>query len=102
VFIAESSLSTGRQWRDQIREAVRSSHVAILLITRASLHSTWVLAEAGACAMQGVPTIVLHDGVTPREIPAPLRGAVAIEPARQPARWLGVVTRRPSPDLAGA
>ena len=94
VFLAESSLSSGQQWRDQIRDAVRSSRRAILLLTRSSLHSSWVLAEAGALASQHTPTIVLFDGVPRDEIPVPLRTAAATEPANQPERWLDVVDHR--------
>jgi hypothetical protein len=100
VFIAESSLSSGRQWREQIRDAVRSSRSAVLLITRASLRSTWVLAEAGALASQGIPTVILYDGVATSEIPAPLRHSAVIEPALQPDRWLDIVGHRASPEPA--
>ena len=103
VFIAESSLSTGRQWREQIREAVRSSRAAVLLLTRASCNSTWVLAEAGALASQRVPTIVLFDGLKAGEIPGPLRNVEATEPAAQPDRWLETAQRLGSPEnQAGA
>jgi hypothetical protein len=98
VFLAESSLSTGRQWRAQVREAVRSSRSGVLLLTPASIKSTWVLAEAGALANQGTPMIVLHDGVKASEIPKPLQDAVAIEPADQSDKWLDIVARRVSPE----
>ena len=93
-FIAESSLSSASQWRDQLRTAVRSSRRAILVLTPSSLHSTWVLAEAGALASQRTPTVVLFDGVHPDSIPGPLRNVAATEPAQQPERWLDLVDFR--------
>ena len=97
VFLAPSSLSTGRQWRDQLREAVRSTRSAALLVTPASMRSPWVMAEAGAFAAQGTPMFVLYDGVSTADIPSPLRRATAIEPARMPERWLHHFTASAAP-----
>jgi hypothetical protein len=99
VFLAESSLNTGRQWREQLRDAVRSSRAAILLITRSSVHSSWVLAEAGALAMQNTPMVVVLDGIQAHELPGPLRNAAATEPVTESQRWLDAVDSRVrSPD----
>jgi hypothetical protein len=94
VFLAESSLNTGRQWREQVRDAVRSSRRAVLLITATSVHSTWVLAEAGALASQRTPTIVLLDGVQTADLPAPLRKVSLVYRADEPERWLSKVDFR--------
>jgi hypothetical protein len=91
VFLAESSLSSTRQWREQIRDAVRSSRTAVLLITASSARSAWVMAEAGALGAQGVPTVVLLDGIEPGEMPGPLRMAAATEPVSRPDRWVDTV-----------
>jgi hypothetical protein len=91
VFIAESSLIAGQQWRDQLRKAIRSSRSALFLLTRSSAHSAWVLAEAGALASQGTPGIGLFEGIEMQEIPLPLRDAFPMEPATQPERWLRVL-----------
>jgi hypothetical protein len=91
VFLAESSLSSTRQWREQIRDAVRSSRTAILLITPCSARSAWVMAEAGALAVQEVPTVVLLDGMEPEHMPEPLRTVATIEPANRPDLWLETV-----------
>ena len=92
--MAESSLNSSRQWREQILDALSTSRCAVLLITEASVHSTWVLAEAGAIASQRTPAFVLYDGMEETGIPAPLRDAAATAPARAPARWLDAVERR--------
>ena len=91
VFLAESSLNTGRQWRDQVRDAVLSSRTGILLVTRNSLHSTWVLAEAGAFASQRTPTLVLLEGVAESEVPTPVRHAAATIPAENTDSWLAQI-----------
>jgi hypothetical protein len=93
TFLAESSLSTSRPWRDQLRDAVRSARAAVLLITPNSIDSSWVLAEAGAFASLATPTYVLYDGVAGAAIPKPLLHAEAIEPTIEPERWLDLVAR---------
>jgi hypothetical protein len=93
TFLAESSLGTSRPWRDQLRDAVRSSRAAVLLITPSSIASSWVFAEAGAFASQATPTYVLFEGLEAAAIPRPLLHVEAIEPASEPLRWLHLVAR---------
>lgn len=86
VFLAESSLTAGRQWREQLRDAVQAARRALLLVTPSSIGSSWVLAEAGAFAWARKPTLLLLAGVERAALPAPLQGA-SFETADDGTAW---------------
>ncbi|MDX1981559.1 MAG: toll/interleukin-1 receptor domain-containing protein, partial [Bryobacteraceae bacterium] len=47
-FLASRNLEAGRLWQEEIRQALVLSRVAVLVLTPASIRSSWVMCEAGA------------------------------------------------------
>lgn len=70
-FLSNRSLEAGQLWQEEIRQALVESRVAVLLLTPASIRSSWVMCEAGACWALGkaiVPALVNVDVLMAPEI----------------------------------
>lgn len=71
-FLAEITLTAGRLWADELRGALLSSRVGVILLTPKSVASAWVHAEVGAMwalRRRVVPVLV---GLTPDDVPSSL------------------------------
>lgn len=57
VFMAGTDLTPGSEWSDDIRDRLRDSKSAVILLTHDSKDRQWVMAEAGALWALGVPFV---------------------------------------------
>ena len=65
-FMADLSIKPGEEWSDTIRQELRASTAALLLLTPHSVERPWVMAEAGALWALEIPFVpavqyVSHD-----------------------------------------
>lgn len=65
-----SSLETGDQWENAIRNTMAECHAVVVLLTPAMLESPWLAVEVGAAIAWDKPIYVLYDGVMLTQIPA--------------------------------
>ena len=71
-FVSGSNISAGTEWNHEIRDALRKSHVLILLFTNPSQNWDWCLYEAGLFTrldhedVHSVVSLFHSDGVAPR------------------------------------
>jgi len=73
----ERSISPGTKWFDAIENGIRDSRGVIVLVTKASRRSEWVIYEYSLARGAGIPVIaVLADGTA---IPAPLQPFQAVK-----------------------
>jgi hypothetical protein len=70
-FLANTSISAGSLWNDELRLALRASRRLVLIASGQAAESSWVLSEIGAAWMLGLPIIVVPTGDVPW-VPSPL------------------------------
>jgi len=72
VFVS-SLIPPGKNWLKELEEALASSQLFLVLCSRVSVCSPWVLYEVGAGSGKGVLILpVCHGGLAPGNIPEPL------------------------------
>jgi len=61
------------EWKNVLRERLRDADAVLILVTPASLSSSWTMAELGMA--EGFDRVILPvvAGLKPRDLPAPLR-----------------------------
>jgi TIR domain len=64
-FLANTSISAGSLWNDELRVALRASRRLVLVASGQAAESSWVLSEIGAAWMLGLPIIVVPTGDIP-------------------------------------
>lgn len=57
VFLSSDNIPAGAKWRDELHEAMRNSRVVLVILTRNSLTSQWVLFEISASKALGNPML---------------------------------------------
>lgn len=104
-FMAERSLQPGEKWENRLRTELRNAREVLILFTRHSIASEWVLTELGAAWALDKPVIPCIRGVSAIELPGPAQTfqARCLESAndvqalsRESAIRLGKVTTQPS------
>lgn len=68
-FLAAKALRAGTMWMEKVRDALRSCRVVVLLLTRNSYSSPWVMSEAGAAWGLGKPLVPVMQGMPTGEWP---------------------------------
>lgn len=71
-FLAEKSIAAGKEWDQEIRDAIRRSERMLVLITPQSRESVWVAAEVGAAWILDMAVIPALQGVDPNELRGPI------------------------------
>jgi hypothetical protein len=71
-FLAEKSIGAGKEWDQEIRNAIRQSERMLVLITPQSRESVWVAAEIGAAWILDMAVIPALQGVDPGELHGPI------------------------------
>jgi hypothetical protein len=82
IFVSSDSetIQAGSKWLDEIDKALRKADLQIVLCSKESVEKPWVNFEAGAVWTQEKTVIPLcHAGLTPKELPFPLRSLQAID-----------------------
>jgi hypothetical protein len=64
-FLANTSISAGSLWNDELRVALQSSRCLLLLASEASADSSWVLSEVGAAWILDIPILLVPTGESP-------------------------------------
>jgi hypothetical protein len=70
-FLANTSISAGSLWNDELRVALKASRRLVLVASGQAAESSWVLSEIGAAWMLGLPIIVVPTGDVPW-VPGPI------------------------------
>ena len=68
-FLSEKDIRAGKIWREEIRDALWSSRVVVVLLTPDSVKSKWVMCEAGAFWVLKKPLIPAYVYVEIDELP---------------------------------
>lgn len=85
VFMAAASLSPGQDWAETIKQNLRASNTVIVLASKASISSPFVLFEAGgAFFLEGKKIIPIIWDIEPTELPAWLSRYQALDLRRLP------------------
>lgn len=71
-FMAEKDIRASGDWTEEIRGALHSSEIILLLLTQRSLGKPWILLEAGAAWALGKRIVPLLNQVDASEIIDPL------------------------------
>jgi hypothetical protein len=71
-LMADTSIRAGEIWTDEIREALWHSRRVVLLLTRKSITSNWVMFEVGAAWALELPIIGALFGVKTTDLPEPI------------------------------
>ncbi len=75
-----SSIIGGDKWLSKIEGNLKTSSVSLVLCSKQSVHRPWINFEAGGAWMAGKRVVpVCHAGMSPRELPEPLRSLQAYE-----------------------
>ena len=77
TFMAEKDIPVSAQWKQAIRDALRSSTRVLILLTPHSISRLWVLLETGAAWALDKPLIPAFAHVDPSEFPDPLKDVQA-------------------------
>ncbi len=75
VFVSSdpTSLKMGRQWLNEIEQALRVCAIEIILASPESVKRPWINFEGGSGWIRGIHVIPLcHSGMTPGKLPQPL------------------------------
>lgn len=75
-YQATGQIRAGQLWKDELRQALRRTGVLVLLLTRRSINSQWVMCEIGACWALGIP-------IVPATVSVPLTAVPEIVSAHQ-------------------
>ena len=66
--MAQKDLKIGI-WEEEIRNALIGAYAAIIILTPNSIHSKWVMCEAGACWALNKPLIPVINYIKPEDLP---------------------------------
>jgi hypothetical protein len=77
AFLDEKDIQTGDSIEDAVGAHLASSDELLMLLTPASLGSSWVLIEIGGAKALGKRLVPILHHVGPNELPAPLAGGLA-------------------------
>ena len=96
-YFTPSDTEKGTQWSTDIAQALSTSKIGILCVTRDNIHNDWILFEAGALSKSLEKTHVcpLLFGVTNTDLAGPLRQFQTTEFTKDEIhRLLGVINNR--------
>jgi len=79
VFLASESLFGGQEWTDEIRRALISAQVCIVLATEASIQSVWVTSEWTIQWLLGRPVMPVLLGIDAGRLPTRLQQYHALD-----------------------
>lgn len=68
-FMASKDISAGTLWKEEIRDALRSSRVVLILLTPNSINSKWVMCEAGAFWALAKPLVPAYMFIDLGDVP---------------------------------
>jgi len=77
VFMAEHSIDSGADWKEDIRQSLRRSREVLLLLTPKSKNSSWVMLEAGGAWALGKRLTPCLTYVNIQDFPEPIRSSQA-------------------------
>jgi hypothetical protein len=98
IFLAEKNLSSGDDWNAVIRQSLKLAKVVVPLLTRASIRSQWVMAEAGACWALEKPICAGTLGIGNSRVPSLIKGYQyrSIETQEQKIQFVDSIINRVS------
>ena len=67
--MAKKSIRPGTLWKDEIRKALRSSRIVLLILTAKSVSSSWLMCEAGAFWVLDKPMVAALWQVDVKALP---------------------------------
>jgi len=77
------SIPAGTKWLNEVTGALRRANLHLILCSQEATTRPWILFEAGAAHLRGVPIIPLcHSGLTCAQLPVPLSEYEGIEASR--------------------
>jgi hypothetical protein len=59
-FMARADIKPGTSWKEQIREAIRTSRIGVVLVTSRSYRREWVNSEVGALLSHAIPVYAIQ------------------------------------------
>lgn len=111
VFVSSDkrSIKAGRNWLEDLKEALEHAQFVVVLCSSESIGRPWVNFEAGAGWIREIPLIpVCHSGLRPSQLPVPLNLLQAVqgsEPADLRSLYetiaAGLNMEAPTADFAG-
>ena len=73
-FVAKTAIIAGELWLENVKSALSTSRLIVVLFNREALSHHWLHLEAGAALARGVPLIaVAFGGLRSSELPEPYR-----------------------------
>ena len=82
IFVSSDrkSIQAGAEWLQELKAALREAPIVIVMCSEASVGQPWVNFEAGGGWIRGAPVVpVCHSGLSPAELPVPLKMLNGIE-----------------------
>lgn len=70
VFVAAASVEAGSDWSEAIRNALNRAAALVVILTKSSAESSWVMGEVAAAWVLGTPVIPAVVGVDYGRLPA--------------------------------
>jgi hypothetical protein len=64
---------SGAEFKKHLRERLSQASVFLILLTRTSLRSSWIMTELGMAEALGREVIPVTVGLSPQDLPAPLQ-----------------------------
>lgn len=81
-FLDETDIATGGVWDKQIRDTIRNADAVVIVLSEHSVHSNWVMAEAGMAwglDKRIIPVIPPGSKLDMSEIPPILQDAQILD-----------------------
>lgn len=86
-WMSEEDARAGLGWREELREAMRTTHAAVFCLTPENTDSKWVMYEVGAVSECPIVCPLLL-GLRPHQLPAPLDHLQAVTATKTGSRRL--------------
>jgi TIR domain-containing protein len=68
-FLSEKDLKIGKKWEPQIKSALKSSKIVLIILTPKSVDRPWVLLETGAAWILGKNILPVFQGINMSDLP---------------------------------
>ena len=72
-FVDLTDISVGADWKQKVREQIRSADAVLMLLTPAILKSPWMMTELGMAEGFERLIVPVTAGLKSRDLPAPLQ-----------------------------
>ena len=96
VFVSsdDKSIDLGDKWLDKVNESLKSCEVMFVLLSKDSIHRSWIAFETGVGWAKGIKVVpICFDGLLIKDLPLPFSqlSGVNIEQSNSLARMMRVI-----------